>query len=55
MQDVDAVQIVQQWQDAINLRDSAQVIALPDPQIEIVGPRGAAYGHDVLRVWHAPA
>ena len=51
MQDTPAVRAVLTWLDAVNRQDSAQLVAVSDPQIEIVGPRGAAYGHDVLCAW----
>lgn len=30
---------------------SVYLLALSDPHIEIVGPRGAGYGHQLLRDW----
>lgn len=39
------------WQEAVNQRDVVHLLALSDPHIEIVGPRGSAYGHDILRQW----
>jgi hypothetical protein len=43
--------IVQAWQDAANRQDLDQLLALSDPQIEVVGPRGSGYGHALLREW----
>lgn len=43
--------IVLAWQEAVNQKDSERLLALSDPTIEIVGPRGSAYGHDILRDW----
>lgn len=43
--------VVQGWQDAVNARQAERVLALSDPEIEIVGPRGTARGHEVLRQW----
>lgn len=43
--------VVQAWQDAVNHRDSERLLALSDENIEIVGPRGSAYGHAVLSAW----
>ena len=43
--------VVQGWQDAVNARDTERVLALSDSEIEIVGPRGTARGHDALRQW----
>ena len=42
---------VQSWQDAVNARDAEALIELSDANIEIVGPRGSARGHEVLRGW----
>ena len=42
---------VQSWQDAVNSQDAETLIELSDANIEIVGPRGSAYGHEVLRAW----
>jgi ketosteroid isomerase-like protein len=46
-----AIDLVQRWQDAANRQDIALLLALSDPNIEIVGPRGAAQGHDILAQW----
>jgi hypothetical protein len=45
------LQVVQDWQEAVNARDTQALMAYSDPKIEIVGPRGSAFGHDVLRQW----
>lgn len=45
------VAIVEAWQDAANRQDSDRLVALSDPNIEIVGPRGAGHGHQLLRDW----
>jgi len=37
--------------DAISRRDEACLLHLADPEIAIVGPRGTATGHEVLRQW----
>jgi hypothetical protein len=39
------------WQDAVNAQDAERLCALSDPDIEIVGPRGSGYGHQLLREW----
>jgi hypothetical protein len=49
MADVPA--IVQAWQDAANRQDIDQLLARSSPDIEIVGPRGSGYGHQLLRDW----
>src|SRR5689334_18680914 len=51
MQDEHAVGIVQAWQDAVNRQDRDRLAELSDQNIEIIGPRGSAYGHQVLRDW----
>jgi len=43
--------IVKAWQDAANSQDVDRLIDLSAAQIEIVGPRGVSYGHQVLRDW----
>jgi hypothetical protein len=48
---VDPVVVVAAWQDAINRHDRAALLAVSDPRIEIIGPRGSAYGHAVLAEW----
>ncbi len=51
MQQTDGVSIVQAWQDAMNHQDRQRLAELSDPQIELIGPRGSAYGIEVLREW----
>lgn len=51
MQDTRSVAIVQAWQDAANRQDIDRLVALSDPDIEIVGPRGSGQGHQLLRNW----
>lgn len=43
--------VVAAWQEAVNERDEARLLALSAPEIEIVGPRGVAQGHALLREW----
>ncbi len=43
--------IAQVWQDAASNQDVDRLLDLSDPQIEIVGPRGSGYGHQLLRDW----
>jgi hypothetical protein len=45
------LEVVQHWQDAVNARDVQALMTCSDPNIEIVGPRGSAFGHDVLLQW----
>lgn len=43
--------VVTAWQEAANNQDTERLIELSDPDIEIVGPRGSGYGHQLLRDW----
>ncbi len=43
--------IVEAWQEAANRQDIDRLLALSDPNIEVVGPRGAGRGHQLLRDW----
>jgi hypothetical protein len=47
--------IVQAWQEAASKLDIERLVALSDSNIEIVGPRGSGYGHQLLRDWIARA
>ncbi len=53
----DPIRTVHQWLAAVNAGDVEGVLALTAPDVVIVGPRGAARGHEVLRAWmgHAGA
>jgi hypothetical protein len=44
-------EVASAWQTAVNARDQAALLALTDPEIEIVGPRGVAHGHEILLAW----
>lgn len=39
------------WQKAVNQQDAEGLLRLSHPTIEILGPRGAAYGHEILQQW----
>ena len=52
---MDPMEIVNAWVEAANAQDTEGLIALSDPQIEIVGPRGSGFGHQLLRDWLARA
>ena len=39
------------WQEAVNAQDEALLLLLSHPDINIVGPRGTAQGHEVLAAW----
>jgi deazaflavin-dependent oxidoreductase (nitroreductase family) len=49
------VSVVQSWLDAVNRHDSERLLEVSAPTIVIVGPRGRAVGHAVLRDWLARA
>lgn len=46
-----SVTTAQAWQEAVNAHDKARLLELSHPDIEIVGPRGVAQGHEVLLAW----
>lgn len=47
--------VVHAWLAAVNAGDAERVLALSAPDVRMVGPRGTAAGHDVLRGWLAHA
>lgn len=51
----DPLRTVQDWLAAVNAGDVQGVLALTAPDVVIVGPRGTAHGHPVLRAWLAHA
>src|SRR5262245_42037029 len=51
MQFEDSFAIVQAWQDAANFQNMERLLELSDPNIEIIGPQGSGYGHQLLRDW----
>ena len=51
----DSIAVTQSWQAAANAQDVDSLLALSDPDIEIVGPRGSGFGHQLLREWLALA
>lgn len=51
MQEDTPLAVVRAWQEAVNARDADRVLALSAPDVEVVGPRGSGYGHDLLRQW----
>ena len=51
MAHANSVMMVQAWLDAANTQNADDLIALSDPNIEIIGPRGSGYGHQLLRDW----
>lgn len=55
MEKASSVKTVQAWQNAANNQVTERLLRLSDPNIEIVGPRGSGYGHELLRAWLARA
>jgi hypothetical protein len=51
MESSNPVAVVQAWQEAANNQNIDRLLELSDPNIEIVGPRGSGYGHQLLRDW----
>jgi len=51
MQNNNPVAVVQAWQEAANAQNIDRLLELSDPNIEIVGPRGSGYGHQLLCDW----
>jgi hypothetical protein len=47
----DTLDVVQTWLNAVNNRDNEGVIRSSDSDIEIGGPRGSGYGHQLLQDW----
>jgi hypothetical protein len=43
--------IAEAWQQAANNQDSDRLLALSHTDIEVVGPRGSGFGHQLLRDW----
>lgn len=48
-------EVVKHWVEAANRQDVGALLALSDPDIEVIGPRGSARGHQTLREWLARA
>lgn len=46
-----ALEAVESWHSAVNARDADQLVELTSSDVELIGPRGSARGHDVLRQW----
>ena len=45
------LEVVESWHLAVRANNVEQLCALASRDVEIVGPRGAGRGHDVLRQW----
>jgi hypothetical protein len=55
MESSDAVCLAQAWQAAANAQDAQRLLELSAPDIEVIGPRGSGFGHQLLRDWLARA
>jgi hypothetical protein len=51
----EALAIALAWQEAANAQNIERLIELSDADIEMVGPRGSGFGHQLLRDWIARA
>ena len=51
MQPEQALAVVRAWLEAVNCQDADRLVALSDPDIEILGPRGTGRGHRLLCDW----
>jgi SnoaL-like domain len=47
----DILKIVLAWHEALNTGDVDRLVTLSSSNIELVGPRGSAYGREELRTW----
>ena len=45
------LEVVQDWLRASNRQDIERLLALSDPNIELVGPRGSGFGQQLLLDW----
>ena len=45
------VRLVAEWHQALNGGDVERLVALTDPDVELVGPRGTTRGAALLREW----
>jgi len=50
-----SLRVAQAWQDAANAQDIPRLLELSVPDIEIIGPRGSGFGHQLLTEWLARA
>ncbi len=51
--ELDSVAVVLAWQDAVSGQDVDRVLEFSAMDVEVRGPRGSGYGHQVLREWLA--
>lgn len=51
----EAAEIVCTWEETVNTAELERLLDLSHPEIELVGPRGSAFGCDALKDWLARA
>lgn len=51
----EAAEIVRTWEKTVNTAELGRLLDLSHPEIELVGPRGSAFGREVLKDWLARA
>lgn len=47
----EAAEVVRTWEETVNTTEVERLLELSHPDIEIVGPRGSAQGHEALKDW----
>lgn len=47
----ETINIADGWVEKVNAKDIEGMLELSDHNIELMGPRGSAVGHDTLRQW----
>ncbi|WP_237150191.1 hypothetical protein [Planococcus kocurii] len=47
----DNLKIADRWTTKVNDKDVKAVLEISDLHVELVGPRAAVEGHDILRKW----
>ncbi|MPZ50759.1 MAG: DUF4440 domain-containing protein [Dehalococcoidia bacterium] len=45
------LEVVRAWHDALNERDLDRLLELSDEDVEVIGPRGAGRGRELLSDW----
>lgn len=45
------IETADEWTEKVNAKDVAAVLKISDHNIEMIGPMGAAAGHDTLAQW----
>lgn len=45
------IETADKWNERLNAKDVAGVLAISDHNIEMIGPAGSAAGHDTLKQW----